>query len=73
MAKTLGYMITWTTYGTWLQGDKRGYVKDGGIYPANPLLAKVNEQSLVKDPVTLSNAHRAIVTQAISEKAKQLN
>ena len=34
MAKTLGYMITWTTYGTWLQGDERGYVKDGNICPA---------------------------------------
>jgi hypothetical protein len=23
MAKTVGYMVTWTTYGTWLQGDRR--------------------------------------------------
>jgi len=29
MPKTLGYMLTWTTYGSWLQGDERGYVKDG--------------------------------------------
>ena len=25
MAKTLGYLITWTTYGTWLPGDPRGF------------------------------------------------
>jgi len=31
MSKTLGYMLTWTTYGTWLQGDERGYVKDGQV------------------------------------------
>jgi hypothetical protein len=23
----IGFMATWTTYGTWLQGDKKGYVK----------------------------------------------
>jgi len=28
MARMIGYMLTWTTYGTWLQRDKRGYVKD---------------------------------------------
>ena len=31
MAKTVGYMVTWTTYGSWLQGDKRKYVKDGKV------------------------------------------
>ena len=35
MEKTLGYMITLTTYGTWLQGDKRGYVKNGITYLSN--------------------------------------
>ncbi len=29
MGKTLGYMVTWTTYGSRLQGDARGFVKDG--------------------------------------------
>ena len=24
-------MVTWTTYGSWLQGDKRKYVKDGKV------------------------------------------
>ena len=42
MAKTLGYMVTWTTYGTWLQGDERGYVKNGKILSENPALKKVN-------------------------------
>jgi len=31
MREIIGCMITWTTYGSWLQGDKRGYVKDGKI------------------------------------------
>ncbi len=25
----IGYMLTWTTYGSWLQGDERGWRKDG--------------------------------------------
>lgn len=27
MMGMIGYMITLTTYGSWMQGDKRGYVK----------------------------------------------
>jgi REP element-mobilizing transposase RayT len=73
MTKTLGYMITWTTYGTWLQGDKRGYVKNGTIHQANPKLAMLNLQNLIKNPVILTNAHRIIVQKAIYEKAHHLN
>ena len=45
MAKMVGYMLTWTTYGTWLQGDERGYVKDGRILGGNEALEKANRQS----------------------------
>ena len=65
-------MITWTTYGTWLQGDNRGYVKNGKILPANPKLSDSNMQNLTKKPVKLSKAHRKIITKAIYEKASQL-
>ena len=73
MAKTIGYMITWTTYGTWLQGDNRGYVKNGEIYPANPSLEKSNRQKLIKNPIKLSKNHRETVKQAIYEKANRIN
>lgn len=73
MAQTFGYMITWTTYGTWLQGDKRGYVKEGKILPSNQPLEDANKQNLAKESVKLSSAHRQIVQNAILEKAKQLN
>ncbi len=29
MPRMIGFMATWTTYGTWLQGNKRGYVNIG--------------------------------------------
>ena len=73
MAKTLGYMITFTTYSTWLQGDERGFVKDGITYAANQSLAQSNKQNLSKNPVRLSKNQRAIAAKAICEKADKLN
>jgi len=73
MAKTLAYMITWATYGTWLQGNERGYVKDGQILPPNQSLEDSNKQNLSKEPVRLSDTHRQIVQNAILEKANELN
>jgi REP element-mobilizing transposase RayT len=72
MAKTLGYMITFTTYGTWFQGDERGFVKDGKTYAANQSLADSNKQNLSKDPVKLSKSHRIIAAKAIYKKADKL-
>ncbi|MBN1796856.1 MAG: transposase [Sedimentisphaerales bacterium] len=71
MAKTLGYMITWTTYGSWLQGDKRRYVKDGQILLPNEALEEANVKLLTKDTVRLSYEQRKIVEKAIRYKANQ--
>jgi len=72
MAKTLAYMVTWTTYGTWLQGDKRGYVKDGRILKPDTNLEAANLRNLQKHPVSLTTIQREIVNQAIAGKAEQL-
>ena len=69
MAITLGYMITFTTYGTWLQGDERGYVKKGRIYPRNKALRRINEQLQSQDTVFLSKAQQQIVKEAIMKEA----
>ena len=73
MAKTIAYMITWTTYGTWLQGDKRGFVKDGEILLPNQSLVDSNKRSLKKEPVKLSGVQRQIAQITIIEKARKLN
>ena len=44
MSEIVGYMLTWTTYGTWLQGDARGYVKNGKILSENKGLEKANRK-----------------------------
>ncbi len=36
MGRTLGIMLTMTTYGTWLRGDQRGWVDEGRILPPDP-------------------------------------
>jgi len=70
MAKTLGYLITWTTYGTWLQGDERSYVKNGKIYPPNKALMQINKQLQLRDAVKLSEVQQKLVRDAIVKEAE---
>ena len=72
MPKTLGYMLTWTTYGTWLQGDRRGYVRNGKILPADRLLHETNVTKLSGSLVSLSLAQRRTVRTAILTEAGRL-
>jgi len=53
MAKTVGYMLTWTTYGTWLQGEKKGFVKDGEVMGENTMLKQDCRDKLTRPPVRL--------------------
>ena len=71
MAKTLGYMITWTTYGTWLQGDERGYVKNGTIRPESKVLRETNKQLQRQAAIRLSKAQRKLVHEAIIKEAER--
>ena len=71
MVKTLGYMITWTTYGTWLQGRKQGFVKDGNERGANPALMRSNIRNLKDDAVRLNREQRIIVGETIVEASKR--
>ena len=73
MAKTLGYMVTWTTYGTWLQGDERGYVKGGQVIKKNEQLRQDNEQRLVKNSVRFGTKEKQVLKQAIKDEAEKRN
>ena len=72
MGKIIGYMITWTTYGTWLQGDKRGYVKDGKILRNNDALLQSNLKGLKNPATKCDSKHCAIVRRAILNKAQEI-
>ena len=70
MAKMLGYMITLTTYGTWLQGDERGYVRNGRICSGNKVLRQANRQAQLQDAVKLSKDQQRLVQEAIISEAE---
>lgn len=72
MATMLGYMLTWTTYGSWLQGDNRSYVKDGKILEKNEGLRKANMKKLKADIVELTPQEQEMVREAILNKAETL-
>jgi REP element-mobilizing transposase RayT len=62
----LAYLLTWTTYGTRLPGDERGWVDRGhGLQlPNGPLEAWSNER-LAHSPVILNNDERALIDEII--------
>ncbi|MBX3434535.1 MAG: transposase [Pirellulales bacterium] len=68
MDEFIASLITWTTYGTWLPGDGRGWRTWGGDrQQPQPKLERWVKNRLKRDPVTLSAADRATVESAIRE------
>jgi len=65
-------MATWTTYGTWLQGYKKGYVKNGTILDANPKLEQSNKEQLKHDKIKVPENLRTIVKNAILKEAQEI-
>jgi len=71
--KLIAYMVTWTTFGTWLQGDERKYVKDGQTLDPNPNLKQANLSSIKQDIIKLSPFQKNITEIAILKEAKRIN
>ncbi len=71
MAETIGYLLTWTTYGTWLQGEPKGFVKNGTARGDNVALRKSNIRNLKGTVVKLRRKEKAIVREALKEAAKR--
>ena len=72
MGKVTGYMATWTTYGTWLQGSERGYVKDGQIRGPLAKLKEANKKAQADRRFILTQENRELVRKAIFEEAARL-
>jgi REP element-mobilizing transposase RayT len=69
----IGYMLTWTTYGSWLQGDERGWVKNGKVLQPDSRLYLTNKQKLKSTPVKLNESQRRLVKEAIFAESKKIN
>src|SRR5262245_45094384 len=68
----LAYHVTWTTYGTWLPGDVRGWVKWGqwGIKPPEPETERDARQRMVESTVVLTEEQRTLVEQTIRDHCR---
>ena len=64
-------MVTWTTYGTWLQGDARGYVKEGKILQGNVKLKEICQKLQKQPAVILNKAKIETVQQVILKEAEK--
>jgi REP element-mobilizing transposase RayT len=64
---TLAYFLTWTTYGTWLPGDDRGWIHSDkqGIQPPDPALEGMARGSMSEDAVILFTPQRELIEQTI--------
>jgi REP element-mobilizing transposase RayT len=68
----LAYHITWTTYGTWLPGDVRGWVKAGvwGIQAPDPTEEAHAREKMAESAVILTTQQRAPVEQTIRDHCR---
>jgi hypothetical protein len=67
----IGYFITWTVYGTFLQGDMRWWRKRGaGEQAPRPRLEHWHRDRLKHDIILLSDQHRDVVFSEIEYHCK---
>ncbi len=66
MSEPLAYLLTWTTYGTWLPGDDRGWVKEHeGFQPPNWKIEHEANRKLSESPCILGYEERQLVEATI--------
>lgn len=63
----LAYFLTWTTYGSWLPGDDRGWwhKSDGERYESNEWLHEISALQMVEGTFLLSDSDRAVVKSTV--------
>jgi REP element-mobilizing transposase RayT len=68
----LAYFITWTTYGTWLPGDVRGWIKAGynGIQQPNVTLERRSRNRMAEDAIELTVPQRKLIEETIRDHCK---
>ena len=68
MAEPLAYFLTWTTYGTWLPGDERGWVKyHEGFQLPDPLVELEAAARMTADACRLDKLQRDLVESTIAD------
>ena len=68
MPEPLAYFLTWTTYGTWLPGDERGWVRCGkGFHLPDPVVKSTAEFRMTESACALDARQRELVEKTISD------
>src|SRR5262249_35260162 len=72
LGEPVAYFLTWTTYGTWLPGDERGWNRKGeaDIQPANPLFVEMARSRMKEPAFRLSAGDRQIVEGTIRDHCR---
>jgi len=68
----IGYMVTWTTYGSWLPGDERGYVKHGKTLAGDSRILKASQERQKSAIVKLDSRQKTYVRRAILDEAERI-
>ena len=65
----IAYFITWTTYGTWLPGDERGWQRwgEGQLQPPNQLFREMAKSDMKEPSFMLSDVDRGVVEKTVAE------
>jgi hypothetical protein len=68
-SEPLAYFITFTTFGTWLHGDSRGFVLDGiqGIQPGDAEILRDRKEHLTQEPFYFSASERLLADNLIRQ------
>jgi REP element-mobilizing transposase RayT len=73
MSEIIGYMATWTTYGTWLPGDERGYVDNKGqLQKGDEKILKENQERQKSATIKLNDQEKIVARQAILDEAERI-
>lgn len=71
MGEPLAYFLTWPTYGTWLPGDERGWVRyRHGWQMPDPALVLEAQAKMTEDTCILDIGERVLVEKTIAEHCR---
>jgi REP element-mobilizing transposase RayT len=73
MDDPVGYLLTWTTYGSWLTGDERGWVEGATRelqFEPDPRREAQSRLRMVESAVVLSEPQREVVEQTVRDHCR---
>jgi len=66
------FHIIWTTYGTWLPGDDRGWMRKGdpAVQPPDPELLRASRDKMREEVVLLDGEQQRVVGDTIADHCR---